>query len=187
MRNIVGQRRVLAGGRVIVERHKRDRGLEATYTYRFTGFEPFMGTSFDFIAHTATRSVNYVTGDRYYTDYGKGRIRARKLLDAVKNNDTAEAGLMRKPRKNPSPKIRVNTPRRPGANRFSLRNALENRARSVPGYGDAASCLAVLYPRVELKRASADQLFDTLYALAWAQAWGRNLNDWQGMSVEVAV
>ena len=176
-RNKNAGERVSECGRVVVQmlREKEKR----VFKWYFD-FPPFMGTKFDFIAYNRPGPHSWYDKK----SRTKSRVRARTLFDALDDGLGAEVGFMRKPRRNPTPKIRVNTPPKQGANRHSLRDALDNRARSVPGYGNAASCLAVLYPSVEIKRATADQLFDTLYALAWAQAWGRNLNDWRGMTTE---
>lgn len=136
-------------------------------------FPPFMGTKFDFIAY------NRPSPHRWYgkKTRNKHRERARDLFDALDDGLGAEIGLLRKPKKF-GKRTRVIHPKPgSGASRFDLRNALESRVRGIT----TEQALRHFYPSKTLKTATADELFNTLYAVAWSQDWGRGLHEWQGM------
>lgn len=135
------------------------------------------GTAYELRARYAYSSVSPHDNDRYMTaDQHRARKMVTGYLDGTKTADL----LPRKPRRNPTPRIRINTPPGAGADRSTLRDTLDYHAAGTR-YRTAETCLEILHPGVAMEKATADQLYDTLYALAWAQAWGRDLDEWQGM------
>lgn len=176
--------RVSECGRVVVQmlREKEERVFKWSFD-----FPPFMGTKFDFIAYNRPSPHPwYDKKSRAKKSRAKSRVRARMLFDALDDGLGAEVGLMRKPR-NLKTYSRVKHPKPDaGASRHNLRDALENRLAHSTWLGTPETCLKMLHPSKTLKTATADELFETLYAVAWCQSCGRRLNEWQGMSTEAA-
>ena len=182
MKPRIGYReRELANGRIRVVMEREDG--KANYRWSFYGFAPYLGTTFDFICHTGTRSN---TKRQKHPDLVKGRKRARLLWDAVKSDAGVEVGLLRKPRKRLQGSPGSRPKPRAGATRYDLRNALKVRVSYTPYLGTAEECVANIHPSKTLKTATADELFEVLYAVAWCQAWGKNLTQWSGMSYETS-
>lgn len=140
------------------------------------------GTAYELRAKYTHASVLPYDPDRCgITDQRKvHKHRARKMVNGYLDGAKTADLLPRKPRRNSTPRARINTPPSAGASKTRLRDALDNRAAGTR-YRTAETCLEILHPGVTMKKATADQLYDTLYALAWAQAWGRGLEEWQGM------